>query len=53
MQGMLSVTLQPWRVDEDYLIRTAVQYAENSMPGRVRFRTNDTDFLADQSIQQR
>ena len=53
MQYILPAALQAWGVYEDRLIRAAGQYPVDTVPGRVSFWTDNTDLLADQSIQQR
>ena len=51
MQRVLPIALQTWGVYEDRLIRAAVYYPEDAIPGRVSFRADNTDLLTDQRIQ--
>lgn len=51
MQRVFPVALQTWGVYEDRLIRAAVYYPEDAIPGRVSFRGDNTDLLTDQRIQ--
>src|SRR5690606_30447496 len=42
----------PRRVHENSLVAVLIQNAEDAMPRRVRLGADDTDFLADQGVQQ-
>lgn len=52
MQHTFPATLQSWRVYEDSLIQVAGQDSQDTVPGRVSFRADNTDLLADQGIEQ-